>query len=150
MRNKNYNKSKYRSAPRLAAFCIAASMIALIATLAIAPYLVSTRGQMVDSETDGNIDANNDFTAPKFNGAWGLRHPATKHQIEGYASLSSVAPGNSIGLDVSCSTPAQFKTDIFRMGYYNGAGALLVGQLPYTHCNTQHAPTIDRFKGMVD
>lgn len=43
---------------------------------------------------------------------------ATRHEIEGYASLTSVAQGGQISFLVSLSANAQYKMDIYRMGYY--------------------------------
>jgi hypothetical protein len=52
--------------------------------------------------------------------------PATRYRspwIEGYASRASLRAGESVDLFVSTNPPAPFKIDIFRMGYYGGAGA---------------------------
>jgi hypothetical protein len=40
------------------------------------------------------------------------------HEIEGYASLTSVNQGGQISFMVSLSANAQYKMDIYRMGYY--------------------------------
>ncbi|HKS70312.1 MAG TPA: choice-of-anchor D domain-containing protein, partial [Ktedonobacterales bacterium] len=40
------------------------------------------------------------------------------HEIEGYASLTSVNQGGQISFLVSLSATAQYKMDIYRMGYY--------------------------------
>jgi hypothetical protein len=56
---------------------------------------------------------------------WALSNPATNHEIEGYASLTSVASGGQISLFVNTADPT-YTMDIFRMGWYNGAGARLV------------------------
>ena len=40
------------------------------------------------------------------------------HEIEGYASLTSVNKGGSINFMVSTSTNAQYNLDIYRMGWY--------------------------------
>ncbi|MHB8600371.1 MAG: N,N-dimethylformamidase beta subunit family domain-containing protein, partial [Ktedonobacteraceae bacterium] len=42
----------------------------------------------------------------------------THHEIEGYASLTSVNQGGQISLMVSLSAAAQYTMDIYRMGYY--------------------------------
>ena len=52
---------------------------------------------------------------------WELSKPATNREIEGYASSTSVAPGQSLGLHVS--TPSRyFDIEIFRLGWYDGLG----------------------------
>ncbi|HVB22008.1 MAG TPA: N,N-dimethylformamidase beta subunit family domain-containing protein [Ktedonobacteraceae bacterium] len=43
---------------------------------------------------------------------------ATHHEIEGYASLTSVNQGGQISFMVSLSAAAQYTMDIYRMGYY--------------------------------
>lgn len=40
------------------------------------------------------------------------------HEIEGYASLTSVSQGSQISFMVSLSATAQYTMDIYRMGYY--------------------------------
>jgi len=56
---------------------------------------------------------------------------ATSHQIEGYASLTSVNKGGQIGFMVSLSSSAQYTMAIYRMGYYptgtNPDGSACVG-----------------------
>ena len=43
--------------------------------------------------------------------------------IEGYCSRTSVRAGDSIDLMISTNPPSPFTIDIYRMGYYGGAGA---------------------------
>ncbi|HZC06970.1 MAG TPA: N,N-dimethylformamidase beta subunit family domain-containing protein, partial [Ktedonobacterales bacterium] len=56
---------------------------------------------------------------------------ATKHQIEGYASLTSVNQGGQISFMVNLSSNAQYVMDFYRMGYYptgtNPDGSACVG-----------------------
>ena len=49
--------------------------------------------------------------------------------IEGYCSKQSVAAGEEIEFFVSTSPAAKFQIEIFRMGYYGGAGARLMETL---------------------
>ncbi|HLG98152.1 MAG TPA: N,N-dimethylformamidase beta subunit family domain-containing protein [Bryobacteraceae bacterium] len=53
--------------------------------------------------------------------AWQLSNPATNREIEGYASLTSVNQGSQIGLFVN-TADATFMVDIYRIGWYGGAG----------------------------
>src|SRR5262245_20558491 len=55
----------------------------------------------------------------------GIRSP----RIEGYCSQQSVAAGETIEFKISVDPMAQFQIDIFRMGYYGGAGARLMRTL---------------------
>ena len=58
--------------------------------------------------------------------AWRLNKLAQRREIEGYASLASVVPGGTIDLMVSTSLPLPFTIQIFRMGWYGGAGGRLM------------------------
>ena len=53
---------------------------------------------------------------------WELTRPARLREIEGYASKTSVNGGETIDLFVSTRAP-RFAIDVFRMGWYGGAGA---------------------------
>ncbi len=68
---------------------------------------------------------------------WKLSNPAQNHEIEGYASLTSVNRGGSIDLYVNTSS-STYNIDIYRMGYYGGAGARLMQSLP----NFQRQPQV--------
>jgi hypothetical protein len=60
--------------------------------------------------------------------AWGIANPATNHEIEGYASATSVPRGGSIDLFVNTVDP-NYKIDVYRIGWYggdaNGGGRLM-------------------------
>jgi hypothetical protein len=53
---------------------------------------------------------------------WEIRSPALAREIEGYASQTSVNRGEAIDLFVSTRDP-RYTIDVFRMGWYGGAGA---------------------------
>src|SRR3954468_22622350 len=57
--------------------------------------------------------------------SWQLTSSATGREIEGYASATSVQAGGSIKLYVNTSDP-MFSFEVYRMGWYNGAGGRLV------------------------
>src|SRR5215210_1455483 len=58
--------------------------------------------------------------------ASGTPSNATNHEIEGYASLTSVNKGGQISFMVSLSSAAQYTMDVYRMGYYGGSGGRLM------------------------
>jgi hypothetical protein len=58
--------------------------------------------------------------------AWLLSAPATAHEIEGYASSTSVNLGDTIRFYVSTVDPS-FSIEIFRLGWYGGEGARSMG-----------------------
>src|SRR5262245_59925296 len=60
---------------------------------------------------------------------WMLQHtgvdPETKYRcpwIEGYCSHASVRAGQTLTFHVSTRPPSRFNIEIYRMGYYAGAG----------------------------
>jgi hypothetical protein len=58
--------------------------------------------------------------------SWRLTNPATDREIEGYASLTSVdRGGRQIDFFVSTQITEDFTYEVFRMGWYGGAGARL-------------------------
>ena len=73
---------------------------------------------------------------------------ATNHQIEGYASLTSVNQGGTISFMVSLSASAQYNMDIYRMGYYpNGCTGPCGGRLmqhvgPLSGSTQANCPTV--------
>jgi hypothetical protein len=62
--------------------------------------------------------------------------------IEGYASRQSVKAGETVDLFVSTQPAAPFTIEIFRMGYYGGAGARLMTVLGPLEGTTQPTPTL--------
>ena len=78
--------------------------------------------------------------------AWQLVNPATNHEIEGYASLTSVNRGGQISLFVSTTDPL-YTIEVYRMGWYGGAGARLVAG-PFTRAGvSQTDPLPDVLNG---
>src|SRR3954468_20053982 len=65
--------------------------------------------------------------------------PATKYRcpwIEGYCSRTSVSAGEQISFQVSTNPASPFTLDIYRMGYYGGAGG-------------RHMVTLGPYRGVV-
>jgi hypothetical protein len=60
---------------------------------------------------------------------WELGH-ASAPRIEGYVSKTSVAAGETIGFHVSTNPPVNYRINIYRLGWYGGAGARLMQCLP--------------------
>jgi hypothetical protein len=58
--------------------------------------------------------------------------PETKYRspwIEGFASRTSVRPGESVTIHVSTNPASDFTIDLYRMGYYQGTGGRLMTSL---------------------
>ncbi|HEY0770207.1 MAG TPA: N,N-dimethylformamidase beta subunit family domain-containing protein, partial [Sphingobacteriaceae bacterium] len=68
--------------------------------------------------------------------AQGYRTP----YIEGYCSKQSVMAGESLDIMVSSLPDTEFEIEIFRTGYYNGAGARLMKKLGPFSGNEQPTP----------
>ncbi len=62
---------------------------------------------------------------------------ATGSAIEGYTSQISSAPGDTVSFHVSTSPAANYRVEIYRLGWYGGDGARLITCLP--SCTTDEA-----------
>jgi hypothetical protein len=62
-------------------------------------------------------------------GWWRAKH-APAGSIEGWASRPSVLPGERLELHVSTNPPARYHVDIYRLGWYGGAGGRAVARHP--------------------
>jgi hypothetical protein len=92
----------------------------LAAALALSP----ARAEPADA---GRIRRENEHPGSRDWMATNVRiDPKTKYRspgVEGFASKTSVRPGESIALHVSTNPASPFAIDVYRMGYYQGHGA---------------------------
>ena len=79
---------------------------------------------------------------------WQLSNPASLREIEGYASLSSVNKGGQITFYVSSADP-NFTIDVFRMGWYGGAGSRKVLGPIQVAGGHQPTPALDPTTGLA-
>src|SRR5439155_20574349 len=86
-----------------------------VAGIAIGPWAASHAGQS---------------SSPPPTGSWRLDPPANEAGVEGYASQVSAAPGESLQLHVSTSPAARYRVEVYRIGWYGGAGGKLIGCVP--------------------
>src|SRR3954454_10948340 len=86
------------------------------------------------------------------NNPWNVRNTATiaAGGIEGYASASSVNKGGAGGLKVNSASGAPFRVEIYRTGYYGGAGARLFSVISGVAGRSQPACTTDPTTGLID
>ena len=73
--------------------------------------------------------------------------PKTKYRcpwIEGYCSRTSVAAGEAIDIIVSTNPASPFRIEVFRMGYYGGAGGRKVAELGPFRGTVQSDPPIGK------
>ncbi|WP_427161269.1 N,N-dimethylformamidase beta subunit family domain-containing protein [Aliinostoc sp. HNIBRCY26] len=81
--------------------------------------------------------------------AWQLTNPATRREIEGYASLTSVNRGDTIKLFVNTKEP-NYTIEIFRMGWYGGAGGRQMAAAIKRVGVKQRPPIIDQATGLIE
>ena len=81
--------------------------------------------------------------------SWQLTNPATANEIEGYASLASVTANNQISVFVNTTDPT-YTLQIYRMGWYNGAGARQVLGPITLNGVRQPTPAPDPITGLLE
>lgn len=130
LKNKNFNLTRLRRSPNLHP-----SIALLSVGLAFIVFgLLGTTGKFHFSppsavyplmpKDDGDLNSAGEAIMPPYpKGIWSVTKAALHHEVEGYTDLSSVTPGSALGFLVSCKTNDKFSLAIYRMGYYNGAGA---------------------------
>lgn len=69
--------------------------------------------------------------------------------IQGFATEISVNRGSTIGFKIK-TTAANYRLDIYRMGYYGGAGARKITTINVTSATTQPACRSESSTGLVD
>lgn len=79
---------------------------------------------------------------------WFPNNQAQNREIEGYADLTSVAPGGTIRFYVN-TTSKTYRLDIFRLGWYGGAGGRLYKTSTLTGIK-QTMPTPNATTGLVE
>ncbi len=81
---------------------------------------------------------------------------ATNRLVEAYASEVSLVPGATLHLHVSTKPSASYRVEIFRIGWYGGDGARLMGCIPScqspnpTPGMTQPMPAANPSTGLLD
>ena len=84
---------------------------------------------------------------------WRLPRP-TPGAIEGYASQISVRAGDLLDLHVSTNPAARYRVEVYRIGWYGGAGARLVACAPACGSDEQGAaqavPPFDASTGYLN
>ncbi len=97
---------------------------ALVAGLVAALSLAACDGRPLSAPGPGALARNPTVLENEKEGAadWEITAPAESGEIEGYASATSVERGRAVDLFVSTLDP-DYRIDVFRMGWYGGAGA---------------------------
>jgi hypothetical protein len=82
-------------------------------------------------------------------GDWSPTNVADNHEIEGYASLTSVNAGSPISFFVNAQDP-QYTEAVYRLGYYQGLGGRQMTTTTTFTSVVQPAPTQDPNTGMIE
>lgn len=79
---------------------------------------------------------------------WKLKNPALNREIEGFASKTSINKGESINLYIN--TNSEFLSlSVFRMGWYEGKGALQINNSITIKGNQQSIPLPNEETGLI-
>ncbi len=80
---------------------------------------------------------------------WDVAHSTA---IEGFATDISVNAGNRVDFKINVNGGAgtDYKIEIFRLGYYGGAGGREVAEIINTNATDQALPLYDASRGLVD
>lgn len=80
---------------------------------------------------------------------WQLTNPATRGEIEGYASLTSVNRGKEIKFFVNTKEPS-YTMEIFRMGWYAGSGGRQIAPVITRKRVQQPPPLVNEATGLIE
>ncbi|WP_276750282.1 N,N-dimethylformamidase beta subunit family domain-containing protein [Chlorogloeopsis fritschii] len=80
---------------------------------------------------------------------WQLTNPATRREIEGYASLTSINRGEKIKFFVNTKEPS-YTIEIYRMGWYGGAGGRQMAPAIARKAIRQPPPIVDKATGLIE
>jgi hypothetical protein len=115
--------------------------------------LAKPRSELTDSENsqEGTIEWQLQYTAfddPITMASYPLIRNVRSSRIEGYVSKTSVYPGERLDFKVSANPSSKFFIDIYRMGYYGGAGGRHITRLGPFAATPQPMPmmTIERLR----
>jgi len=124
---------------------------ALVAGLVAALSLAACDGRPLSAPGPGSLARNPTVLENEKEGAadWEITAPAESGEIEGYASATSVERGRAIDLFVSTLDP-DYRIDVFRMGWYGGAGARRVAGPIARPGIRQPVPPPDPTTGLVE
>jgi Domain of unknown function (DUF4347)/Domain of unknown function (DUF4082) len=72
------------------------------------------------------------------------------NEIAGYGDASSINKGQALNLKVSLAKAGKYDINVYRLGYYGGAGGRLISSATGLNGVTQAAPTIDPTTRLVE
>jgi hypothetical protein len=90
---------------------------------------------------------------PTVPGGWrptGTHPQDVNHHVEGYPSQTSVAHGESLDFHVSTAPAADYRIEVYRLGWYDGAGGRQVASLPEKQGEERPIPDWDAETGLIE
>jgi len=81
---------------------------------------------------------------------WQIANAAGNHEVEGYASHTSVNKGETINFHLRVNTTGLVNLDIYRLGYYSGKGGRLIVTIPSVPVSTQPFPVPNTSTGLAE
>ncbi len=123
------------------------ALAASLATPAVAAGMNSAGAKEMERAAPANVivaenalpgERDWQLTRVRLDKTGGFRSPL----IEGYCSRQSVSAGETIEFKVSTNPPVDFQLEIFRLGYYGGAGARKLTTIGPLRGTTQPDPEI--------
>ncbi|RZU72618.1 hypothetical protein EV384_0989 [Micromonospora kangleipakensis] len=116
----------------------------------IQPFLGRRRGGMLVRRQPPPVEVENRAAGTPWWPEDGPRAADDRHrQIQGYASATSVAPGESIDFHVAVNPAGRYRISIHRLGWYDGAGARTVLTSPEFDGVPQPVPPADPATGAI-
>ena len=131
---------KFRACCRPSAWLILSAAVAsiLAGRAVVGPFVeAQTNPIVVENGLAGNPSSEWDVSA------------AGDPTIQGFAADISVNKGDTVSFKVKTDAPSYF-IDIYRLGYYNGAGARKYASLTRSTAQTQPACLVDGATGLTD
>lgn len=123
---------------------------AAVSTLGVAALSDQASADNIREENRRSGDDDWMPTAPGGTRPTGTHPRDVNHHIEGYPSRTSVAPEESLEFHVSTAPTANYRIDIYRLGWYGGAGGRQVVSLSEKRGKAQSIPNPDSETGIVE
>jgi hypothetical protein len=121
-------------------------LVALAVLCALFILLIGGRTRALFAQSGNPIQIENQNPGTS---SWLITNTANNHEIEGYASLTSVNAGSQISFFVNTIDP-QYTMTIYRLGYYGGLGGRQMTQPVTLSGIAQPIPTPDPTYGTVE
>jgi hypothetical protein len=102
----------------------------LLTVLAFAALIGTVQASSEPAQVPGPNPIQTENTLPGADSSgWQPPH-VSPTRIQGYASEASVLPGEDVHLHVGTSAGDRYRVELYRLGWYNGAGARLIACVP--------------------